>query len=217
MLVGGGLVTDILDLIDGAIEDWSTSGDAMRWSPDPAPAETRRLQTSPFTWAAGDTVRHAGRYRCEPPAGFGYASTSSARRERVIDQPRPGMRLVPFVGGPWHGDLRAIPPTEYVWNVMDPPEVPLMFWEVESPLLTTPGYTSYTVTRAWLNFPPCSVPDVPAGWEGRIEAARAPGTTDDDLMEVVWELLAAGWHPWPPLVLSDAARPHSGGPVIRPG
>jgi hypothetical protein len=25
---------DILELIDGAIEDWETSGDAMRWAPD---------------------------------------------------------------------------------------------------------------------------------------------------------------------------------------
>jgi hypothetical protein len=27
-------MSDILDLIDGAIEDWETSGDAMRWAPD---------------------------------------------------------------------------------------------------------------------------------------------------------------------------------------
>jgi hypothetical protein len=28
-------VTDILSLIDGAIEDWETSEDAMRWTPEP--------------------------------------------------------------------------------------------------------------------------------------------------------------------------------------
>jgi hypothetical protein len=30
-------MTDILDLIDGAIHDVETSADAMRWSPDPPP------------------------------------------------------------------------------------------------------------------------------------------------------------------------------------
>jgi hypothetical protein len=28
-------MTEILDLIDGAIEDWGTSSDAMRWTPQP--------------------------------------------------------------------------------------------------------------------------------------------------------------------------------------
>lgn len=27
----------VLDAIDGALDDWSVSGDAMRWSPDPEP------------------------------------------------------------------------------------------------------------------------------------------------------------------------------------
>ncbi len=30
-------MTDVLDLIDGAISDWETSPDAMRWSAEPRP------------------------------------------------------------------------------------------------------------------------------------------------------------------------------------
>lgn len=33
----------VLALIDGAIDDWETSEDAMRWTADPEPATTDRL------------------------------------------------------------------------------------------------------------------------------------------------------------------------------
>jgi len=29
----------VLDLIDSALDDWSVSGDAMRWAPDPTPTQ----------------------------------------------------------------------------------------------------------------------------------------------------------------------------------
>jgi hypothetical protein len=43
MAVGGGAVVaeaDILALIDGAIEDYAVSGDAMRWTPDDGQTRT---------------------------------------------------------------------------------------------------------------------------------------------------------------------------------
>lgn len=61
-------MTDILDLIDGALQDWSTSGDAMRWSPEPpgeAPAMFVRSDASPLAWTTADTIRHVGGYRYE--------------------------------------------------------------------------------------------------------------------------------------------------------
>jgi len=36
------MTTDILGLIDGALDDWDTSDDAMRWAPEP-PLELRVL------------------------------------------------------------------------------------------------------------------------------------------------------------------------------
>ncbi len=33
-------MSDILDTIDNALEDWGTSDDAMRWRPEPADALT---------------------------------------------------------------------------------------------------------------------------------------------------------------------------------
>ncbi len=44
-------MTDVLDLIDGAISDWETSPDAMRWSAEP-PAEEPVHNTG--TWASGN-------------------------------------------------------------------------------------------------------------------------------------------------------------------
>jgi hypothetical protein len=43
----------VLDAIDGALEDWSVSGDAMRWTPEPQ--EVQPIWTLP----AGIQPRHA--------------------------------------------------------------------------------------------------------------------------------------------------------------
>jgi hypothetical protein len=143
-------VTDVLSLIDNALEDYETSADAMRWSP-----------------------------------GSRYARSSSRRCQRVIDQPCPGMRLVPFVGGPWHGDLRALPPDD--------------FRLVLAPLSATLGYTTYTLVAAWIDLPHGLVDGVPVGgWRGRIRVARAQDATEADLNEVLSGLLFAGWQPWLP-------------------
>lgn len=41
-------VDHVLAAIDGALDDWSVSGDAMRWSPDPATADA--LQRGGVCW-----------------------------------------------------------------------------------------------------------------------------------------------------------------------
>jgi hypothetical protein len=55
---------DILGLIDGAIEDWETSDDAMRWTPEPprrrAPRGSEPSYTvidETHTWTADDVQR----------------------------------------------------------------------------------------------------------------------------------------------------------------
>lgn len=39
-------MSDILDTIDGALADWTTSGDAMRWSPEPGTMSQRTPPTA---------------------------------------------------------------------------------------------------------------------------------------------------------------------------
>ena len=47
---------DIIEAIDGALEDWMVSGDAMRWTPDPEPEpelslpETLHVTRSSLRW-----------------------------------------------------------------------------------------------------------------------------------------------------------------------
>jgi hypothetical protein len=56
---------DILNLIDGAIEDWETGPDAMRWAPAPPPRPRRARGAEPsytvidetHTWTADDVQR----------------------------------------------------------------------------------------------------------------------------------------------------------------
>jgi hypothetical protein len=162
-------VTDILSLIDNAVQDHETSCDAMRWSPEPP--EVPKRQGHSASLSAFDEAH--------------YAPTPSHRR--VIHGPRPGMRLVPFVGGPWHGDLRALPPAFDYRHVLAPV------------LPATPGYITYTLVAGWVDVPHGAVDGAPpGGWHGRIRAARAPDATEADLNEVLSGLLFAGWQPWLP-------------------
>lgn len=173
-------MTDILSLIDNAVRDYRTSPDAMRWSPEPP--EVPKRQGHNASLSAFDEAR--------------YAPTPS--RRRVIHGPRPGMRLVPFVGGPWHGDLRALPPEWDYRNVLAPAAPSLTFCD-ETDLSATLGYTTYTLTAGWVDLPHGLVDGVPVGgWRGRIRVARAPDATEADLNEVLSGLLFAGWQPWLP-------------------
>lgn len=52
---------DVLALIDGALEDWSTSGDAMRWTPE-APV-VPRLRFEPPVLTEADLARVRAGFR----------------------------------------------------------------------------------------------------------------------------------------------------------
>lgn len=62
------MVTDVLSLIDAAIDDWTLSGDAMRWSP-PRPPEPN--------WDQPAVVRAVGfRYLTDVQGMDGYAAAA---------------------------------------------------------------------------------------------------------------------------------------------
>lgn len=44
--------TTILDTIDNAIRDWQTSPDAMRWTPEPPPADRGASEAGDWDWVA---------------------------------------------------------------------------------------------------------------------------------------------------------------------
>lgn len=48
-------MTDILDLIDGALEDYTVSADAARWVPDEA---AREMANAPARWVTGVEIAH---------------------------------------------------------------------------------------------------------------------------------------------------------------
>jgi hypothetical protein len=60
----------VLDLIDGALRDCGLSGDAMRWSPDPATARVLPDRHPVLTWLAGlvREMRRVLRPAPDPPA-----------------------------------------------------------------------------------------------------------------------------------------------------
>lgn len=43
---------DILDSIDGALRDWTVSRDAMRWTPEPSPADEPEPPQAPGPWSS---------------------------------------------------------------------------------------------------------------------------------------------------------------------
>lgn len=98
-------------------------------------------------------------------------------RAPVIEEPRPGYRLAPFVGGPWHGDLRNVPHGETGWSAADwvaGPEA--SFREV-----------LYTRRRAWVAFEP----DQPV----MFGAFCTSDATQNELVAVCGNLICAGWRP----------------------
>jgi hypothetical protein len=65
MRKNGTVASEILDTIDGALRDYGTSKDAMRWAPPPAPVQeecTPLLNAAPFAYgaSAGATLEMLG-------------------------------------------------------------------------------------------------------------------------------------------------------------
>jgi hypothetical protein len=72
-------VTDVLDLIDGAIRDWEIGNDAMRWTPDPIPVEPPNPHSGHGHARVGGVpgVAMPGWMRSLPPAIPPYAPGSA--------------------------------------------------------------------------------------------------------------------------------------------
>lgn len=90
-------IGNILDDIDGVILDYETSGDAMRWVPPEERTEGKAATSGRFV------VQH-------PPRRQRARDRLTVDRERQpeIQRSTINTRLVPFVGGPFHRDLRAV-------------------------------------------------------------------------------------------------------------
>lgn len=88
---------DILDTIDHALEDYSVSLDAMRWSPE-ADASTFQQQRNSAPAVSGYMV------------DLIFERAYPENREPVFhhDTFRSGRTTIPFVGGPWHMDVREM-------------------------------------------------------------------------------------------------------------
>jgi hypothetical protein len=114
-------------------------------------------------------------------------SARPSRRVPHIDQPRPGCELVPFVGGPWHCDLRAIPlPLRLTWNV--PLPVMLTFESFVSDVPQALDYTSYALRR--MNG---RLPQWPE-WRGFFVYVCGAGS-DDEVREALTAAAEALWTP----------------------
>jgi hypothetical protein len=163
-------VTDILSLIDNAVEDYETSYDAMRWAPE-RPRHRRLV------------------YREGPP---------SPPRRPVVEANRPGCRLVPFIGGPCDGDLRAMRlPLDWHWLVAEP--VPVTFASfVDDPVIDAgPQPVCYSLRRV-ANLPPHwpMIFGWFGPWPGTAEVYAASEVSEAALNRAVCAAVASGWRPW---------------------
>lgn len=148
---------DILDLIDNALAD-VTSCDAMRWSP-----VAGTIPVDLDTWI-------------QPQAQLPY----------VVDGARPGCALVPFVGGPCHRDLRAMPrPLASQYNVL-PLDWMAAAWLPGPGLVEPPVPIIYYLRRI----------GSPQAWTiGEPVVYAVPNATQRELTEALLVAYDAGWRP----------------------
>jgi len=117
----GGMPGDILDTIDNALEDFRTSGDAMRWRPEgsgePEPPAagwtaletfTARTPVSAAEWPAGSDVIPHGHLEVYPPA---VSPAIAALREGDI---------VRFNGREWRVTRRVYEDGIYTFDLREP-------------------------------------------------------------------------------------------------
>jgi hypothetical protein len=190
----------ILDLIDGAIEDYETSGDAMRWAPgssqvpdetgiDPADVPLRLLLNPSPQLRERLEAYEINRLRRELAATVARP-TLPRPREPVVDAPVrwPQVRAL-FVGGPWHCDLRRMrTPLPSVWNV--PILQDLSVWTYDSfdlePTAAAVDYASYQLRRVaqfrGIGYEPL---------QGKVYAAA--GVENDELTEALVFARRHGW------------------------
>lgn len=178
----------ILDLIDNAIRD-STSADAMRWTPDADAA----VSVPPRRPAPASAP--LPRRRARP----------SGRRpgHPMVDPPRLGCQLVPFVGGPRACDLRAVRiPLSYTILAMPPMEVDVR--AIEDPTFTLPDPIVYFLR--WVTVHSASAPPrldhihisfrARISWEFSVaQVYSVDGATAQELNDALAVAFAAGWQP----------------------
>lgn len=177
---------DILDLIDNAI--WDTTGpDAMRWTPGAEKAggeQCRCLLCMPQ-----DEVRAAVAALDAHVLGPQIGAALAPPRTPVIDRARPGTQLVPFVGGPWANDLRAMQlPLPWCWNVAVP-----VAWDTSclgDVSVDLPVSLAYILRRMRGHF--TGGPGAPIrAWQ----VYTAPGFTRWDMKDALIVAAASGWRP----------------------
>lgn len=157
------MTRDVVDLIDHAVRDWETSGDAMRWTPEPPQVEPRRTPERPI-------------------GGRGF----SADRVIVDEAYAHPTRECLFVGGPWHGrrvDIRrhAGPLPERL-NVFERPTIDITTFADHSPRYLEWPVAIYDLRRYAHN--PFGANDWPM--------YCAPGVTYADVIRAVNGLPAEG-------------------------
>lgn len=108
---------DILTSIDAVLAEQERCGCGCRVritarSPSPFFAS----QECQERWMAGQGQPLPADPDSPPAVEARPAPDPRARREPVVEQARPGQRVVLFIGGPWHGDLRSVP--EPLWDTV---------------------------------------------------------------------------------------------------
>jgi hypothetical protein len=115
------------------------------------------------------------------------------RRTPVLDQPRDGFVVYPFIGGHWDGDLRAFRRVDaYALNV--PAADPVVgFWHADD--VVPLDYQVYSKRRIWMNLPHLP-PIVPRPWSGHGWVFVHGEASDEDLQRALEWALENGWQPW---------------------
>jgi hypothetical protein len=163
-----------LELIDNALAG-NTSGDAMRWTPDPDKTAATACRCALCT-TPPETARRLMRESPTPT------------RRPVVESSRHGCQVVPFIGGPWHCDLRAMHlPLPPVWNVAPPIDVCALF-DVPPDLLALPDPVRYRMVP---------VSGRLIGWDvsRRVEVYTVEGATQRELEEAMIVAYENRWDP----------------------
>ena len=219
-------MTDILDLIDNATQNlcacgcgtrlpadgpsaWFASQDCQKLWSDSQATKPHEVYGRPEPWWSDRELDELG----APPARRSEQYTAIVelvtetrrllappqrlRRPPVLDQPRPGFVVYPFIGGSWDGDLRAMERAASDPSMLRVPSAPPVdYWtEANEPLVMHEDV--YTKRRIWMSLPYLP-PLTPFEWAGHGWAwvfinGEVP---DADLQYALERALSDGWQPW---------------------
>jgi hypothetical protein len=180
---------DILNTIDRAIWDTTTSPDAMRWTPEVA----SEVAPDPIPVAA-EALRWLEVLRL-------FRSLEEPRPPtRVVDEHRDGSRLVPFVGGTYHGSVLRLPMDPgYAWNIPEPETwTARSFFEPGEPYSYDPTFSviTYRVRRMWMHVPPLPGRGLYRSWDGLALVCVHGEPSEPRVYETLKDAMVDGWRPW---------------------